>query len=103
MKVIAAIVLGLALAFTRSLCLLFVVPGSVLSWTILVLPLLVARSISKRDLRLSLAYFVRYGIQLQDAALSRSIARPLMGDTHEPWPWIEPPIGIHAKKWRYIL
>jgi hypothetical protein len=102
-KLIAVFVVSLVLAFTRNLCLLFVVPLAVLSWTILVLPLLVARSISHRDLRLSLAYFVRFGIQFQDAVLSRSIARPLMGDAREPWPWVEPPVGINATKFRYLL
>ena len=103
MKLIVVFIAGLASAFARNLCLLFVVPVAAISWTILVVPLQVVRAISHRDLRLSLAYFVRYGIQIQDAVLSRSVARPLVGDTPEPWPWEEPPVGINATKFRYLL
>lgn len=65
-----------------------VLPLTALAWLIGVIPLVIVRLVTGRDIHVGLLYFLRYGTQVLNASLSRMVFPDW---PPEPWPWVEPP------------
>lgn len=78
------IVIGLSLV---NLAALVAIPV----WLVLIVPLGLVRLATRRQIRLTLPYFMAYGAQLVTTALSRTVLRRLHAGNLEEWPWNQPP------------
>lgn len=87
MKVLLGVVGVSLLMLLRGVLLWIVLPASFVAWVLSVAPLLLVRLLGGRPRRMSLAHFLRWGRQLLDAVLSRTVARGRVEIV--PWPWRE--------------
>ena len=85
-KVLGGMVLGVLIAFARSVLVFVAVPAGLFTWTVLLPAMLFAQSEKCRAFNSPL-YCVKYALLLRDACLGRTLARPMAGTGVNPWPW----------------